>query len=330
MNGSGASAAQSSISHPRILIAGAGALGSVYACFLRRAGYAVGLLGRSPHLDAIAARGLQLEGLWGDHHATGFDLFIDAAAAAGAFDAILVCVKAYDTAALVRAVAPLLGRDGVVISLQNGLGNVEEIAEQVGWAHTLAARVIFGAEVVAPGRVRVTVYADPLLIGVWQDAPPAYLEAAGRDWAARLAAAGIPAAYSENIKAALWGKVLYNAALNPLSALLRVQYGALAENPDIRAIMDVVFDEIYAVAGAEGVSLSLPSAAAYRAEFYGRLIPSTATHRSSMLQDLERGRHTEIDAINGEVARRGRKHGIATPVNDVLTRLIHARQSMGG
>ena len=319
-----------SSSHPRVLITGAGALGSVYGCFLRRAGYAVGLLGRSAHLDAVAVRGLHLEVLWGQHHAVGFDLLTDAQCAAGTFDAVLLCVKSYDTAVVARAVTPLVARDGVVISLQNGLGNVEQIAQQVGWRRTLAARVIFGAEMIAPGRVRVTVYADPLLIGVWQDEPPPQLEAAARDWAARLAAAGIPAAYCDDIKAALWSKVLYNAALNPLSALLRVQYGALADNADIRAIMDAVFEEIYAVAAAEGVNLPVPSAAAYRAEFYGRLIPATYTHRSSMLQDLERGRHTEIDAINGEVSQRGRKHGIGTPINEVLTRLIHARQMMRG
>jgi 2-dehydropantoate 2-reductase len=223
----------------------------------------------------------------------------------------------------------VLAGDGVAISLQNGLGNVEKIAAQVGWERALAARVIFGAEVLAPGRVRVTVYADPVLIGMWQDGPCAHLEAAARRWAERFAAAGLPAAYCDNIKAALWGKVLYNAALNPLSALLGVHYGALAEDANTRAIMDAVFDEVYAVAGAEGVALPCSSAAAYRAEFYGRLIPVTVDHRSSMLQDLERGRRTEIDAINGEVWRRGRAHGIATPMNELLTRLVLARQTMG-
>lgn len=314
--------------HPRILIAGAGALGSVYGCFLRRAGYAVSLLGRSAHLDAVAAAGLHIEGLWGEHHASGFALLTDATRAADSFDAILISVKTYDTGTVARAVAPLLARDGVAISLQNGLGNVEQIAEQVGWERTLAARVIFGAEQVAPGRVRVTVYADPVLIGVWHDRHGPHLEWAARTWAERLAAAAIPAAYCADIKAALWGKVLYNAALNPLSALLGVHYGALADDADTRAIMDAVFDEIYAVAAAEGVRLPSPSATAYRAEFYGRLVPSTCNHRSSMLQDLERGRRTEIDAINGEVSRRGRTHSIATPVNDVLTHLVHARQTV--
>jgi 2-dehydropantoate 2-reductase len=312
----------------RVLVAGAGALGSVYGCFLRRAGYAVTLLGRAPHLEAIAASGLQIEGLWGNHHATGFHLLTDARDATTVFDAILLSAKSYDTSSMARAIAPLLAQDGVVISLQNGLGNVEQIAEEVGWQHVLAGRVIFGAEVVAPGQVRITVYADPVLIGVWRDERDPHLEMLARRWAKRLAGAGIPATYCDDIKAALWGKVLYNAGLNPLSALLGVHYGALGEEPNTRAIMDAVFDEVYAVAAAEGVAMPFVSPADYRAEFYGRLLPSTIHHRSSMLQDLERGRPTEIDAINGEVWRRGTVHGVTTPVNEVLTRLLHARQTM--
>lgn len=313
----------------RIFVAGAGALGSVCGCLLRGAGYAVTLLGRATHLEAIAADGLHLEGIWGVHHATGFDLVTDAAQARGAFDVILLCVKSFHTAGVARAIAPLLAADGVVVSLQNGLGNVEQIAAQVGWPRVLAGRVIFGAEVVAPGRVRVTVYADPILTGVWQGSGDSHLDAWVQELTARLTTAGVPAAPCGDIKAALWSKVLYNGALNPLSALLRVHYGALADEPNTRAIMNAVFDEIYAVAAAEGVSLPFPSAADYRTEFYGRLVPSTFHHRSSMLQDLERARPTEIEAINGAVWRRGAAHGLATPVNEVLTRLVQARSNIG-
>ncbi len=312
----------------RVLIAGAGALGSVYGCFLRRAGFAVTLLGRPAHLEAIAAHGLQIEGLWGAHRATGFTLISDAAQVGTSFDAILVATKSYDTESVGRAVAPLLAPSGIVISLQNGLGNVEILARYAGWERVLAGRVIFGAEIVAPGRVRVTVYADPVLIGVWGEPFP-HLQDAAHRWAERLATAGIPAAYCADIRAALWGKILYNAALNPLSALLAVSYGTLSEDADTRAIMDAVFDEVYAVSAGERVSLPWPSGAAYRSEFYGRLIPATFHHRSSMLQDLERGRRTEIDAINGEVWRRGTAAGIPTPVNELLTRLIRARQGIG-
>ncbi|MCK6554494.1 ketopantoate reductase family protein [Candidatus Binatia bacterium] len=311
----------------RILIAGAGALGSVLGAFLRCAGDEVTLLGRAAHLDAIAAGGLFVEGIWGDRRASGFDLAYDAAQLRTAFDAIVVAVKAYDTEAVASAVAGTLRPDGVVLSLQNGLGNAEILGGIVGPQRVLAARVIFGAEVVAAGRVRVTVYAEPVLVGAWPPADARRIELA-RAWAQRIDAAGIPAAFADDIAAALWGKVLYNAALNPLGALLGVHYGALGEHDDTRAIMDRAIEEAFSVATAEGVRLPWPSAEAYREAFYARLLPATFHHRSSMLQDLERRRRTEVDAISGEVWRRGRLHGIGTPVSELLTRLVRACETV--
>ena len=314
----------------RILVAGAGALGLVFGALLRRAGHAVVLLGRTLHTEAVAARGVHVEGLWGEHVATGLDFTTDAAQLQGPFDAILITVKSYDTSAIGAAVAPLLAPHGVTISLQNGLGNVEALSAQVGARRALAGRVIFGAEVVAPGRVRVTVYADPVLVGAWRAGEDARLDVQARAWAEHFAAAGIPSAYCDDIEAALWGKVLYNAALNPLGALLGVHYGALGEDANTRAVMDAVIEEAFSVAVAERVALPWATAAEYRAVFYDRLVPSTFHHRPSMLQDLERGRPTEIDAINGEVWKRGAAHGIVTPANELLTRLVHAREALGG
>jgi 2-dehydropantoate 2-reductase len=315
----------------RVLIAGAGALGSVFGGFLRLAGDEVTLLGRQPHLNAIEAHGLRIDGLWGEHCAGGFDLLTDAADVRGSFDAILVTVKAYDTRAAVAATASCLRADGVMISLQNGLGNVEAIVAAVGPERALGGRVIFGAEVTAPGAVRVTVYADPVLVGMGAPGADARLQEKARHWAARFDDAGIPAAFCADVGAALWAKVFYNAALNPLGAVLGVHYGALAEDEHTRAIMDSVIDEAFEVARAQGVVLPWASAAAYREQFYGRLVPATYHHRSSMLQDLERGRRTEIDAINGQVWKRAAAHGKVAPTNEMLTHLIGAleREGMG-
>jgi 2-dehydropantoate 2-reductase len=310
----------------RVLVAGAGALGMVFGALLHRDGHAVTLLGRPALLETIGARGLDIEGLWGAHHVTGLRLARNAADISDVFDAVLVTVKTYDTRTMAQAVTPLLAPQGVMISLQNGLGNAEILAEQAGAGRVLAGRVIFGAEVLAPGRVGVTVYAEPVLLGAWRTAGGTPLDGQARAWAERFTRAGIPTDYCHDILAALWGKVLYNAALNPVGALLGVHYGALSEDANARAVMDAVIEEAFAVARAEGIALPWGSAAAYRAVFYDRLVPSTYNHRSSMLQDLERGRRTEIDAINGEVWRRGRIHGIAAPVNEVLTRLVHTRE----
>ncbi len=309
----------------RILVAGAGALGSVVGGLLRRAGHDVTLLGRDAHVAAIAAAGLAIDGLWGRHRVTGFGLATTPGSLAGPYDAILVTVKAYDTRRAAAETVAALAPTGVMISLQNGLGNVEALSEVAGPARALGARVIFGTELTGPGCVQVTVYADRVLIG----APAGGVAAQrARDWARCFDAAGIPAAYCDDIIGALWGKVVYNAALNPLGALLGVHYGALGDHAHTRGIMDRVIAEAFAVAAADQVALPWASAAEYREAFYDRLLPSTYRHRSSMLQDLERGRRTEIDAINGAVWVRGSARGIDTPANEVLTRLVHAREEM--
>ena len=307
-----------------VLVAGAGALGSVVGGLLAARGRSVTLLGRGEHLEAVGRTGLRLEGLFGDHLVRDLSCVTDATALHGPFSTVLLTVKSWDTEAMARAVAPHLASDGHVVSMQNGLGNLERVADVVGDARVLGARVIFGTEVVAPGRVRVTVEAAPVLVGSPDPSDGGRVAVAAR-WAEELAAAGIAAASTMALLAELWAKVFYNAALNPLGALLRVPYGWLPEDPDACAIMDDAIGEAFAVAPAAGVHLAWPDAAAYRSLFYGRLVPATARHRSSMLQDLERGRPTEIDAINGYVASRGGALGVPTPVNATLTRMIRAR-----
>jgi 2-dehydropantoate 2-reductase len=120
--------------------------------------------------------------------------------------------------------------------------------------------------------------------------------------------------------------MLYNLPLNALGAILRLPYGALADRADSRSIMDEVIEEGFAIARAESMDLLWRNAADCRDHFYRTLLPPTALHRSSMLQDLERGRRTEIDAINGYVCRRGRALGIPTPRNDVLTGIVRATE----
>jgi len=310
----------------RILVAGAGALGSVFGGFLRRAGFDVSLLGRDPHMAAIADRGLAIDGIWGEHRVAGLRTATDLSAIEGKFDAVLLTVKSFDTAAMTRAIAPRLKADGFVISLQNGLGNIETVESIVGGARTLGARVIFGAEIRAPGRAHVSVIADPNAVGSLDSGADEQREDTARRWAERFDDAGIPSTYTDRLTSRLWAKVLYNAALNPLGALLGVHYGALAERAESRGIMDQVIDEAFAVAAADRAQLDYDSAVDYRREFYQRLVPATYDHRPSMLQDLEAGRRTEIEAINGEIVRRGAAHGVATPVNHTLARLIRLRQ----
>jgi 2-dehydropantoate 2-reductase len=307
----------------RILIAGAGALGSLYGAFLRRAGHRVTLLGRAEHLEAIHARGLEVDGVFGDATVAGFELATRAADAGGPFDLILLAVKSYAVESTVRPLVRALAANGRLLALQNGLGHMEALTALVGAERLLAAPVLIGATVPAPGRVRVTVYAKPVKIG---SPSPLGLEGA-HGWAETLCAAGIPSEPTDRLLAFLWEKMLYNLPLNALGAILRVPYGALAERQESRRIMDDVIGEAFAIARADGADLLWADAAACRDHFYGTLLPPTVAHRSSMLQDLESGRRTEIDALNGYVAERGSVLGLQTPANLVLTGLVHAIES---
>jgi 2-dehydropantoate 2-reductase len=305
----------------RVLIAGCGAIGSVFACLLKEAGHDVTTLGRPEPMRAVAADGLRAVGIWGDHRASGIRAVAAAAELERSYDAVLVTCKSYHTAEILEEIGDRAGPDGLVISLQNGLGNVERIAAVYGASRTLAGRVIFGAELQGPACVEVTVEAEPVLVGSIDggDDPRA------RTWAQIFTDAGIAAEPTSTVLGALWGKAFYNAALNPMGALLGLRYGELAADRERARVMDRVISEGFAVARAAGVTLPWASAEQYQRLFHERLVPSTADHRSSMLQDLERGKPTEIDAICGEICRRGDAHGVETPCNRLLWALLAAK-----
>lgn len=305
----------------RILIMGAGSLGSVVGGFLAKAGHDVTLIGRADHMDAIRQRGLQIKGIWGDHIATNLETHTSVSELGeGYFDLILITVKSYDTKDAVAAVAPLVGDDTLVCSYQNGLGNAEVIAEAVGWERTVGARAIFGARMPEEGTVEVTVIANPTALGVYRDSTP---KDRVREIAEAMDAAGVPTEYTDQIETVLWSKVAYNCALNPLSAILDVPYGGLLETDHTRAIMTEAIHELYAVGAAVGVTLEPATADEYVHLLFDVLIPPTAGHYASMREDFRRKRRTEIDALNGAIARYGREHDVPTAVNATLTRVIH-------
>ncbi|HEX9144708.1 MAG TPA: ketopantoate reductase family protein [Candidatus Binatia bacterium] len=310
---------------PRILIAGCGAIGSVFACLLRQAEYDVTLLGRPSHLNAIASQGLHLDGIWGSHTATGFHLAATAAGLSAPYELILIAVKAYDTQSMVEAVAPFIDSEGLAISLQNGLGNLEILARAFGPEKSLGANVLVGATIPGPGRVTVTVQAAPIILGPLEVSDCVMLERI-HAWARAFKAASIPCETTTRVLSYLWAKVFYNAPLNALGALLDVHYGVLADEPELTRIMNRVIDEAFQVAAKKNIDCLWKNANEYREYFYGHLVPSTYDHRSSMLQDLQRGRRTEIDAINGQIWRYGTELQVPTPFNEIMTRLIWQKE----
>lgn len=308
----------------KVLIMGAGALGSILGGFLAKSGHAVTLVGRAAHMEAVASQGLRVTGIWGEHCISGLTTVTSPSDAAGQdYDVVFIAVKSYDTAAAVAAVQPLLGSDTLVCSYQNGLGNAETIAACVGGHRVVEAMVIFGVQVPEPGQVHVTVIARPTALGVYDGGPdPARVRAL----ASALDDAGLPTVFSDQIGADLWRKVAYNSALNPLCALLDVPYGRLPEMAETRAAMASIVAELYAVAAARGIAMDPATPEEYMALFYEVLVPPTAAHYGSMHEDFRLKRRTEIDALNGAVVGFGEAAGVACPANAMITRLIKARE----
>jgi 2-dehydropantoate 2-reductase len=307
-------------SPPRFLIAGAGALGSAFGAMLRLGGHEVALLGRNAaHLDAIAARGLRMRGLWGERTAAGFAVCTDVARTLEV-EYVLVATKSCDTPAIVAEIAPHQPR-AQFVTLQNGLGNLEAISSAVGPARTLGGMVIIGFAIPKPAEVAVTVYGGDVLVGR-PGAPPG---GEGDPHVAALAAsfdaAGITTHATDNIRGTIWGKVIYNCALNALGAILGVPYGALA-SPHTWAVIEDVVRECFVVARAEAVTLPWRTGEEYLAVLAERQLPATAAHRASMLQDIERGRRTEIAHLNGAIARIAAERGLRAPVNAVLADIV--------
>ena len=312
----------------RVLILGAGALGSVLGGFLAKAGHDVTLLGRAWHLDVVRQDGLRISGLWGEHRVKRLAVATrtEEVTAAPPFDWIFVCVKAHQTAEAAAQLKTWLGPSTFICAFQNGLGNYEALLQTVPPERLALGRVIFGVEI-EPGRVRVTVFADEVLIGSPDAKFPGTQAAA---LAAELQESGIPARATATILLSLWAKVLYNCALNGFSALLEVPYGKLLERPETKRLMRTIIEEAYRVAAAHRIRLEPSKAGAYAELLFSRLIPDTAGHHSSMLQDLRHGRPTEIDALNGAIVRLGREAGVDAPVNALVTRLVHEKERFVG
>lgn len=312
----------------RILVVGAGAIGSVLGGFLAKAGHSVTLFGRPWHLDAIRRHGLAITGLWGEHKITKLTCATcpEEVKPTKDFDWIFICVKSHQTPAAAALLKPWIGPSTLVCAFQNGVGNEKILRSAVPVERLALARIIFGVEL-SPGSARVTVCADETLIGVPSMGGP-------KEEVVKLAAAideaGIPARATATILSALWTKVLYNCALNGLSTLFEVPYGRLPEYPVARRLMQAVVEEVYAVAEAQGRVLEPADAKTYLEMLFGRLIPDTAAHRPSMLQDIRRGRPTEIDAMNGAIGRMGKELGKSVPANTLITRLVHLKEKFTG
>ncbi len=301
----------------KFLVVGVGALGSTYLAFLSRAGYkAVGLLKKGKKLQSI-----KVEGIWGE--------FTQEIKAIDKLDALdfepditLLTVKSYDTTQALKDIEMLKDTKSLLMVAQNGYGNYERAIEVFGKGRVILARVIFGAELLEWGRVRITVCGDDVVIG---DPEGIIEESFLKDLAETFSSAGIPTRYEGEVYKYLWDKILYNCALNPLGAIFETTYGRLASNVYTKELMDKILEEAFEVIKANTIPTFWQNVEEYKRHFYQRLIPPTAEHYPSMLGDVKRGK-TEIDALNGALLELGRSKGITLPVNEVVVKLIKAKE----
>ncbi len=301
-----------------ISIIGTGAMASLFGARLSRVA-SVALLGSWTE----AVRTIRRAGI----HVAGDGTFYVHAAGdpddAPSADLAVVLVKTYQTERAADWAARTVKAGGIALTLQNGLGNVEALAARVGVDRAMLGVTTQSATLIGPGHVRPggrgTTHLGFLPIE----------RAAPRDWSADspayeitalFNAAGFASVVSEDVEALAWGKVIVNAAINPLTAILRVPNGALLESDHTLELMRSITAEAASVAKAHGIALPYPDPS----ERARQVAQATASNHSSMLQDVLKNRPTEIDAINGKIVERGRAVGVPTPINAALTALVRA------
>jgi len=295
---------------PHIAVVGAGAVGGYFGGMLARAGLPVLFIGRPAFVDAVKQNGLFLD-------TTQFQERVKVQASsdlAAARDAeiVLFCVKTTDTAETARELAKIVAPNAVIVSMQNGADNAERI-EAASGLHALPAAVYVAASVPVAGTVKHVGRGD-LVLGPQNRITEKVAEVFNR--------ANVPCRISENLAGELWTKLVWNCALNALSALGKVTYGEILASSDAKQLLETVVYEVLAVAKASGIKpagLEDPKAALTGAY---RVAEQMAATRSSTAQDLMRGKKTEIDSLNGFIVRRARELNIAAPVNHALATLV--------
>jgi 2-dehydropantoate 2-reductase len=294
---------------PRVAVVGAGAVGGYFGGMLARAGAPVTMIGRAAFVEAVAKTGLLLDTLQ-FKETVRVEASTELQAARGA-DLVLFCVKTTDTESTARALAPLLPKSATVVSLQNGVDNADKI--RAAGIDALSAVVYVAASVPEPAHIKHVGRGD-LVIGP--------RNARTEEFAALFEKAGVGCRISENIDGELWTKLIWNCALNAISALGRARYGQIAASEDARKVVENAVNEVLAVAAA--ARIQLPGVETPQAGLAGALKIATqmAGAISSTGQDLMRGKRTEIDSLNGYIARRGAELGVPTPVNHALYALV--------
>jgi len=311
----------------RVVVVGAGAIGSAYAWLLARAGHDVAIVDvRRDHVEAVARDGL-VAVLPDGEQAVRVAATTEPEALAPA-EFVLVATKSFSTREAAARMGPLLRPRTLVATVQNGLGNDRALADVLGPRVVLPGSTTVAAEPAGPGRVRISkatlASGSTTSLGPPRDAPELLGDV--RRLCEELTAAGLPAEALPDVDVVVWRKLALAGSMAPLSAVLGFTIADVIENPAATALLRRLVEEIVAVARATGVDLDLDETWALALATYGSVGP----HRASMAVDVAERRPTEIDAMCVEVARLGREHGVPAPVNEVVGELVRAIEHHSG
>ncbi len=302
---------------PRIAVVGAGAVGGYFGGMLARARAPVMMIGRAAFAEAVKKNGLFLDTVQFKEsvHVEASTELKDVRGA----EIVLFCVKTTDNAATASALAPLVAPGALVVSMQNGVDNAEQIRAASGM-DALSAVVYVAASVPEPGRVKHVGRGD-LVIGP--------RNAQTERVASVFERAGVGCRISDNIAGELWTKLTWNCALNAVSALGRAKYGQIAASADARNVVETLVYEVLAV--AKGANIHPPGFEDPQVAIAGsfKIATQMAEALSSTAQDVNRGKRTEIDSLNGYISRRGVEFGVPTPVNHALYTLVKLAEATG-
>ncbi|AEA34035.1 ketopantoate reductase family protein [Hippea maritima] len=308
----------------RFLVIGSGGVGLGLSAFLLKAGCEVCLFSTRRSFNSLTNY-FKVDGIFGDFTFKygQYDVIDSFENLRDKFDWVLITTKTYANEDIARQLCDFKDKLGGVnlVVVQNGWGNAEKFLRCFDKESVFSARIITGFYRKAPNEVEITVHADKMVLGnIFRKE----LSGQTQEVVDALNNGGFDALVSEDVDKHLWAKLLYNCALNPLGAILRVEYGKLAEKSQTRKIMDRIINEIFDVMRAYGYETFFKNANEYKDVFYSKLVPSTYSHRSSMLQDIENSQKTEIDSLNGVVVELAKKKGLAAPYNEFIVELIKA------
>ncbi len=300
----------------QMLIVGTGAMACLFAGRLAGTGIDVTMLGSWPEgLNALRNNGVRLRDLSGNEQCFPVQV-IDGVKAGEQFSEALVLVKSWQTARAATQLEICLDEAGVALTLQNGLGNYETLVGKLGEERaalgvtTVAARLIEPGYVQHTGEGKVTLGLHPRL----------------HELREAMTKSGFQVESNADPRSLLWGKLVINASINPLTAILGITNGGLLAQADIRDLLREIATEAEFIAYHNGVRLPYPDPI----DMVEQVAQNTAANRSSMLTDILNGRPTEIDAINGAIVHAGEEAGVPTPVNRVLWQLVRGLDSLSG